>query len=113
MCALKEYELQDNSQWRLLQREIRLLHTMQHPHVAELQAVFQEPQTSPPVVYLQLKWYAGGDCWSWLERERPCMTRRKSVLHHLAMGLQHMHLHGVAHGDVKLENLLISDQVIC
>ena len=48
---------------------------------------------------------------SWLEREKPDMARRKVVLQHLALGLQHIHLHGIAHGDVKLENLLISDEV--
>ena len=38
------------------------------------------------------------------------MPRRKTVLHQLAQALQHMHAHGAAHGDIKLENVLISAQ---
>jgi len=38
------------------------------------------------------------------------MPRRKTVLQQLAQALQHMHAHGAAHGDIKLENVLISAQ---
>ena len=63
------------------------------------------------LVYLQLRWYARGDSTSWLRRDAPDIAQRKTALEGMAMGLQHMHSHGIAHGDVKLENLLISEQV--
>ena len=110
-CVLKEYELGKNAkQWERLLKEVRLLCELRHPHIAALQAVFQQPGDSP-VAYLQLAFYEGGDLSQWLEAQAPDMPRRKTVLQQLAQALQHMHAHGAAHGDVKLENVLISAQV--
>ena len=88
---------------------MRLLCELRHPHIAALEAVFHPPDESP-VAYLQLTYYEGGDLSQWLETQAPDMPRRKTVLHQLAQALQHMHAHGAAHGDIKLENVLISAQ---
>ena len=108
-CVLKEYELGDAKEWDKLRKEVRLLCGLRHPHIATLQAVFQQPGDSP-VAYLQLAFYEGGDLSQWLEVQAPDMPRRKTVLQQLAQALQHMHAHGAAHGDIKLENVLISAQ---
>jgi serine/threonine protein kinase len=60
--------------------------------------------------YLHLEYYEGGNMWQWIERDVPCMVQRKKALSQLAEGLAHMHGLGVAHGDVKLQNVLISAQ---
>ena len=54
--------------------------------------------------------YDGGDFTQWIVREKPDLIRRKTVLIHLAQALQHLHAHNVAHGDIKLQNVLISAQ---
>ena len=106
---LKEYELGDAKQWDKLRKEVRLLCSMRHPHIAALQAVFWQPGDST-VAYLQLAFYEGGDMSQWLSAQNPDMARRKTVLQQLAQALQHMHAQGAAHGDIKLENVLISGQ---
>ena len=108
---LKEYELSDLGSWRKIRTEVKLLHELSHAHIAELQAVFREPDATIPTAYLQLAYYEGGDLAQWLEAQQPDMARRRTILNQVALALQHMHAHGAAHGDVKQENVLISQQV--
>ena len=107
-CVLKEYKLGASATaLKDLRKEVRLLSELHHPHIVELQAIFEEPGTI--FAYLQLRFYPRGDCVQWLEAASPNMSRRKTVLQQLAQALHHLHTHGVAHGDVKLENVLISE----
>ena len=97
--------------------------------IASVDAVFvvYEPSYA---AYVQLPYYNGGDMlhWlngtvpekSWLElglrnlglsdrrSRRPEVWQRKVLLGQLCEALRHLHSHGLAHGDVKLENVLVS-----
>ena len=69
-CVLKEYRLDDASEWKLLAKEVRLLGQLAHPHIATVDAVFvqQEPTYA---AYVQLPYFSGGDMLSWLRRSSP------------------------------------------
>lgn len=118
---LKKYALDSEArEWRRLQKDVRFLCELQHPHVAELQYVFESDDpdlgASRRVAYVQLRHYSGGDLSTWLwplpgTRPPPEPMERIRLLQHLALALQHLHAHGVAHGDVKLANVLVSCEV--
>ena len=119
---LKKYALDSEArEWRRLQKDVRFLCELQHPHVAELQHVFETEDTelgpTRRVAYVQLRHYSGGDLATWLwplpgsSRAEPEPLERIRLLQHLALALQHLHAHGVAHGDVKLANVLVSCEV--
>jgi len=118
--VLKKYALDSEArEWRRLQKDVRFLCELQNPHVAELQHVFEsdDPElASRRVAYVQLRHYSGGDLSTWLwplpgARPPPEPMERIRLLQHLALALQHLHAHGVAHGDVKLANVLVSCEV--
>ena len=110
-CVLREYKLDNPSEWKLLAKEVRLLSQLSHcPFIAPVEAVFV--QHSPErlyLAYIQLPYFSGGNMRSWLSREpAPELLQRKVLLGQLCEALRHVHNHGLAHGDVKLENVLVS-----
>lgn len=110
-CVLKEYELDGTGgEWRRLIDEVEALQQLAHPHIVEVQAVFQptRPPTATPVAYVQLPFYANGDAASWRSRTSPELWKRQRVLLQVSQALHHLHARGFAHGDLKLENVLIS-----
>ena len=104
-CVLKEYKLDDDAEWRELVKEVRLLGQLSHPHIVVVQAVFEE---QAPHRGVQLPYYSGGDMLAWLKGTDHEMWRRKALLKQLCEALWHIHGHGYAHGDVKLENVLVA-----
>ena len=106
---LKEYELKDTSEWKRLAKEVKLLHLLAHPHITTVEAMFV--QTEPYAAYLQLPYYSGGDMLLWLTVHQPEMWHRKALLGQLCEALHHMHDHGIGHGDVKLQNVLVFSRV--
>ena len=56
---LKEYELDSAGlEWRRLVAEVDALSRLKHPHIVEVQAVFQPKKLPTPVAYVQLAYYA-------------------------------------------------------
>jgi serine/threonine protein kinase len=108
LCVLKEYKLGEASEWQALLKEVTLLNQFsQCLYIATVDAVFvvHEPSYA---AYVQLPYYNGGDMLQWLTKTAPEVWRRKALLWQLCEALRHVHSHGLAHGDVKLENVLVS-----
>jgi serine/threonine protein kinase len=108
LCVLKEYKLGEASEWQALLKEVKLLNQFsQCMYIATVDAVFvvHEPSYA---AYVQLPYYNGGDMLQWLTKTAPEVWRRKALLWQLCEALRHVHSHGLAHGDVKLENTLVS-----
>ena len=73
-CVLKEYSLDEaGKEWKKLVTEVTLLARLSHPHIVEVEAVFQqiEPRTRLNVAYVQLPFYAQGDAARWLDECDP------------------------------------------
>ena len=95
-CVLKEYSLDEaGKEWKKLVTEVTLLARLSHPHIVEVQAVFQqiEPRTRLNMAYVQLPFYAHGDAARWLDEcdPPPPLEARQRVLQQLAQALQHVH----------------------
>ncbi|EOD14658.1 hypothetical protein EMIHUDRAFT_96355 [Emiliania huxleyi CCMP1516] len=112
-CVLKEYVLDgEGVEWGKLVREVSVLAKLSDsPRFVEVQAVFQQARAGQNLAYLQLPYFEKRDVCHWLESDPPPSTdERRKMLRQLAEALQHLHSHGYAHGDVKLENVLMSIQ---
>jgi len=125
LCVLKEYNLSDASEWKALLKEVKLLGQLSEClFIASVDAVFvvYEPSYA---AYVQLPYYNGGNMFRWLNGDVPDQTwleqglnylsnrkpriwQRKVLLGQLCEALRHLHSHGLAHGDVKLENVLVA-----
>ncbi|MCJ1475995.1 hypothetical protein MMC13_004659 [Lambiella insularis] len=92
-------------------REAYIMHCLQHPHIVRLLTSYSDAITATlmmqPAADYTLSYYlrtcsasapVGRESWTWFG----C----------LASGLQHMHDRGVFHGDIKPDNILISNKQV-
>jgi serine/threonine protein kinase len=105
--AVKQFSLQDDKHIRHFYRQVKLLHTLQHPNIAAVHAVFQQIDTQS--VFLQMPWYSGGDLKQWLvvavqRSATVCKQIALDVLHAVA----HIHSHKQVHSDIKPANVFLT-----
>mmetsp|Transcript_3532 Transcript_3532/g.2566 ORF Transcript_3532/g.2566 Transcript_3532/m.2566 type:complete len:143 (-) Transcript_3532:6-434(-) len=96
---LKELELQ--------KREIEVLKICQHPNVIRLLDVFENPE----YIYIVLEYCAGGDLFHYLDKRDFKVTEdlARHIAHQIAAAIYYLHSYGIAHRDLKLENILMTD----
>ena len=90
---------------QLLEREIAVLSTLQHPHIIELVEVYETPKK----VFMVLELCCGGELSDLLHKKyRLSEEEVKVVMCRLAEAVVYMHDCDVVHRDLKLENILVS-----
>lgn len=92
-------------------REISTLFSLSHENVVHLREVVASPSLDR--IFLVME-YAHNDMMTLMERmTRPyAPSEIKSLLYQLLHGLSHLHSHWVVHRDLKLSNLLLTDDGI-
>jgi len=88
--------------------EIRMHQAFKHPHVIELYEVFHEPH----IVSLVMECCLGGDLFDLIASHGAGLPEPGTarMQRHLLEALAFLHEQGVAHRDVKCENVLIVEQ---
>lgn len=86
--------------------EVRLHWGLKHPTVVELLDFFEDDR----FVYMVMELCGGGDLYRWLRR-RGAMgeDEARGYMGQLLAGLAYLHERGVMHRDLKLSNLLLSE----
>jgi 5'-AMP-activated protein kinase catalytic alpha subunit len=90
-----------------LKREIVILKALNHPNVVFMKEVMQTKNH----IYIVLELVTGGELFGELcQARRFDEERARKYFQQLIVGLHHCHTNGVAHRDLKLENLLLDSQ---
>mmetsp|Transcript_30659 Transcript_30659/g.86720 ORF Transcript_30659/g.86720 Transcript_30659/m.86720 type:complete len:1056 (-) Transcript_30659:200-3367(-) len=110
--ALKEFSLMDDGGGasRALWRHFATLDGLQHPKLAAVCAVFEDPVRGS--AFLQMPWYPGGDLEAWLVANPPSSRlpqQCKQMLVDIAEALEHIQRHGHTHCDVKPGNMFLTE----
>jgi len=106
-CALKiaKPEIANASQW--LQEERRVLESVQHPHLVKLLGA-GSTEVSP---FLLLEWLEGEALHDLVRARRRLPLRQAlEILDALAAATAAIHSRGIAHGDIRSQNVLIVAQ---
>lgn len=86
--------------------EVRLHWGLKHPTLVELLDFFEDER----FVYLVLELCGGGDLYRWLRRRGALGEEEaRGYMGQLLAGLAYLHERGVMHRDLKLSNLLLSE----
>ncbi|KAK2628474.1 hypothetical protein QTJ16_001577 [Diplocarpon rosae] len=89
-----------------IMREIRILSELSHPHIVNLRKAFYSEST----IYTFTDLAPGGDLFSYVGKSKGLLTDLESrvITRQIVSALDFMHAAGVAHRDIKLENVLIT-----
>src|SRR3990167_451794 len=110
MKRVKIGELETKDQENTLS-EVRLLASVNHPHILAFREAFVDPTTSD--FCLVTEFAEGGDLLSLIKHHANMGVPIKesfiwSVIHQLSEALLHLHNLGVIHRDVKAANVLLN-----
>jgi len=91
----------------VLERELAIMADCRHENILRLRAVYQ----SDNVMDLVIEYAGGGELFDLVvERERFTERDAKHVMRQIMSGLTYLHKRGIAHRDIKAENILIAEE---
>lgn len=103
IVALKVISRKEVSAWKVekqLVREVQVQRKLKHPNILSLYTWFMDNDN----IYLVLEYADGGDLYN----KGPLPVNKvKPIIRQIMEGLNHLHNAGVAHRDVKAENVLL------
>ncbi|XP_065176976.1 serine/threonine-protein kinase TNNI3K-like [Sycon ciliatum] len=106
VVAVKRLHLQSWSRSRLdtFKRELQVLSQVQHQHVvAVLGVVLEPPQFSIVMEYLSRSLFTA----LFIHEEQFSGDKQKMIVLEVCAALEHLHKEGIAHCDMKVENVLL------
>ncbi|XP_041483462.1 testis-specific serine/threonine-protein kinase 3-like [Lytechinus variegatus] len=91
-------------QQKFLPRELKIVRTMRHPHIIELLEMFE----SNGVIFLIMELARHGDLLEYVQKKNALRdSEARTVFSQILSAIEHLHLHGVFHRDLKCENILL------
>lgn len=92
---------------RALVREVSVLSRLDHANVVGFTSAFEDAEH----VYIATELCPSGDLHEYLRARRTGLDEREALkyLRQLLQALEYLHAHGIAHRDVKLENVMFSE----
>lgn len=107
MKEMKKSQILSTSNLKGVLNEFLILSRLHHPFLANMHYAFQDDEK----VFFILDFIPNSDLRYHIgEREKFTEKETKFLISCLLMGLQYIHYNGVTHGDIKPENLLLSDK---
>ncbi len=107
--AIKTYDkakMKDPSHWKRIYSEIKIMEQISHPRIARL---FEAVET-PKRMHLIMECSDGGNLCSYVkQKKRLSEEESKRIFFHIVQAIDYLHSLGVAHRDIKLENVLFTD----
>jgi 5'-AMP-activated protein kinase catalytic alpha subunit len=107
--AIKTYDksrLKDQSHWKRMQSEIKIMETVSHPRIARMYEAVETPKR----IHLIMECVEGGNLCSYVkQKKRLHETEAKKIFFQLMLAIEYLHRENVTHRDIKLENVLFTD----
>lgn len=107
--AIKTYDkakLKDPAHWKRVHSEIKITEQTSHPRIARLYEAIETPKR----MHLIMECLDGGNLCSYVKQKRRLSEdESRRIFFQLIQAIDYLHVMGVAHRDIKLENVLFGD----
>mgnify|MGYP003385839925 FL=1 len=107
--AIKTYDkakLKDPAHWKRVHSEIKITEQTSHPRIARLYEAIETPKR----MHLIMECLDGGNLCSYVKQKRRLSEdESRRIFFQLIQSIDYLHVMGVAHRDIKLENVLFGD----
>jgi calcium-dependent protein kinase len=96
-----------SQQLALILNEIEILKGLDHPNIMKLFEIIE----SPKCYYIICEYLQGGDLFNLLKRKKTFTEEKsKKLMFDLLSGLNYLHSNKIVHLDLKLENLVLTNE---
>src|SRR5947209_4469353 len=97
---------------RLFQREMRVIATLDHPHILPLYDFGEEHVNRTTLTYMVMPFRPEGSLTDWLQQHNalPSVSSVADIVAQAADALEHAHVRQIIHMDVKPSNFLIRNR---
>ncbi|RYE98975.1 MAG: hypothetical protein EOO41_01705, partial [Methanobacteriota archaeon] len=108
--AIKSYEksrITDPSQWKRVQQEIDVLQRLNHVNVLRMFETIDTPKR----IHIVTENCAGGNLCTYVKSKGKLVEQEaRTIFQQLLAAIEYLHSQGIVHRDIKLENVLFSDE---
>ncbi|KAJ3127920.1 hypothetical protein HK098_005561 [Nowakowskiella sp. JEL0407] len=105
--VIEKSQIQSPKQIARLQREIRFLKLLHHPHIVK---VFDVVETAE-YIYIVMEYAAGGELFDYIVAHKRVKEKEaRSFFRMVLSAVDYCHQNSIIHRDLKPENLLLDDQ---
>ncbi|CAK8686850.1 unnamed protein product [Clavelina lepadiformis] len=105
--AIKKDKIKDNEDLKHIRREIDIMSTIRHPHIIQIYEVFENQDR----IVIVMEYAAGGELYDYLASKRGIAEEdSKSFFRQIVSAVSYCHKAGIVHRDLKLENILLSNE---
>lgn len=87
--------------------EAQALASLEHEHIARLYEVGADDEGRP---WMAMEWIEGEPLTRYCDRRELALDQRLELFTQVARAVEHMHLRGVLHGDLKPDNILVCER---
>jgi serine/threonine protein kinase len=107
--AIKTYDkskLKDPAHWKRVHSEIKIMEQVSHPRIARMYEAVETPKR----MHLIMECLDGGNLCSYVKAKRRLSEdESRKIFFQVLQSIEHLHMLGVTHRDIKLENVLFAD----
>ncbi len=79
-----------------------------HPMIIKLIDMFEDSKS----IFIILEYLEGKHLFDYINKHKPSETRIKTIMKQILLGLKYLHYHGIAHRDIKLENIMMTSMEV-
>ena len=89
-----------------VRNEIEILKICQHPYIVKYIEYFENASQ----IFIIMEYCKGGDLFSYYQKHKNISEQRiAQIIQQLCLAVNYIHLYGIAHRDIKLNNILLID----
>uniref|UniRef100_A0AAV2LXG5 non-specific serine/threonine protein kinase n=1 Tax=Knipowitschia caucasica TaxID=637954 RepID=A0AAV2LXG5_KNICA len=106
--SIRKERIHDDLDRIHIQREIEITSALQHPNIIRFHEVFE----SKDKIVIVMEYASRGELFDYIqERKRLQETEARSLFRQITSAVHYLHKNGVVHRDLKLENILLDQDL--